>query len=418
MERDERDADRKAAGCQTKSDDAGEKLRKMTESQALTSRMSVIRHKIMVLSGKGGVGKSTVAANVALALAMEGKSVGLLDVDFHGPSIPTLLNLEGRRLGHDGQALLPVEFAQNIKVVSLGFLMQERDEAVIWRGPMKMGVIKQLLSEVLWGELDYLIMDFPPGTGDEPLSVAQLVPDCDGAIVVTTPQNLSTNDVRRSISFCRKLGVPVLGVIENMSGFVCPQCQAVLDIFKTGGGQRMASEMQVPFLGAIPLDPLIVKACDDGDPFVTHQAQTPVAQAFMRAVRPLLELEDKKNKQDAKEQDMSQKKIAIPVTSGILSSHFGHCESFALFDVDGASQSILGRSDVSAPPHEPGLLPAWLKEKGADIIIAGGMGSRAQGLFAQNGIQVVVGAPQLDPREVVERYLQGKLETSANICDH
>lgn len=407
-------------GCHEKSGNSEQKLRQITEDEMLKSRLSHIKHKIMVLSGKGGVGKSTVAANIAVALAMEGKKVGILDIDFHGPSIPTLLNLEGRQLQHDGESLIPVELSEGVKVISLGFLLKDPADAVIWRGPMKMGVIKQFLSEVKWGELDYLIMDFPPGTGDEPLSVAQLIPDSDGAIIVTTPQNLSTIDVRKSINFCRKLNVPILGVIENMSGFVCPECKTVLDIFKTGGGEKMAHEMNVAFLGRIPIDPLIVEASDSGDPFVYHYSKTRVAQAFVRAVQPLLNLE-KGNKTDqitAKEQNMQLKRIAIPVTQDVLSSHFGHCEVFALYDVDGETGKIISKAAVTPPPHEPGVLPGWLKEKGVDIIIAGGMGSRAQGLFQQNGIEVIVGAPVMDPEQVIQMYLGDTLETQGNLCDH
>ena len=409
-----------SSGCQDKSTQSQQKLREITESEALKNRMSKIKHKIMVLSGKGGVGKSTVTANVAIALAMEGKKVGILDIDFHGPSIPTLLKLGRQQLQHDGESLLPVELSGGLKVISLGFMLHDESEAVIWRGPMKMNVIKQLLTEVKWGELDYLIMDFPPGTGDEPLSVAQLLPESDGAIIVTTPQNLSTIDVRKSINFCRKVNVPVLGVIENMSGFVCPECKAVLDIFKTGGGEKMAGEMGVPFLGRIPIDPLIVEASDNGDPFVYHYSNTEVAKAFVRAVQPLMDLDSEAENEEPvmPEKDGNTQRIALPVTEGVLSSHFGHCETFVLYDVDSENKTVLSREYLTPPPHEPGLLPAWLKDKGADIIIAGGMGSRAQGLFSQNGIQVVVGAPTADPEEVILSYLGDTLETHENQCDH
>lgn len=272
---------------------SADRLKAYTESKELTDRMSKIKHKIMVLSGKGGVGKSTVATNIAVALALEGKQVGLLDSDFHGPSIPTLLNLEDQRPGSDGDAILPVTFSETLKVMSIGFLLPNRDDAVIWRGPMKMNVLKQLLTEVNWGELDYLIIDFPPGTGDEPLSIAQLLPGCDGAVIVTTPQNLSLNDVRKCINFCKQVTVPVLGVLENMSGLTCPNCGAVIDIFKTGGGEKMAREMDVAFLGSIPIDPRIVDASDNGTPFVYHYNTTEAAKAFSQAIAPILDLERK-----------------------------------------------------------------------------------------------------------------------------
>lgn len=275
-------------GCQGKNKEPDKKLKDFTEDFTLVNRMAQIDHKIMVLSGKGGVGKSTVAVNIAVALALEGKQVGILDVDFHGPSIPTLLKLNGNpvKAGEDG--IEPVDFVEGIKVMSIGFFMPEQDRAVIWRGPMKINVIKQLLAEVNWGHLDYLVIDFPPGTGDEPLSVAQLIPDADGAIIVTTPQDLSLIDVRKSIDFCKQLKLPVLGVIENMSGLVCPHCENVVDIFKRGGGEKMAGEMGVPFLGRIPIEPLIVEASDNGKPFLYHYGKTPAAEAFAGAIKPIL----------------------------------------------------------------------------------------------------------------------------------
>jgi len=270
-----------------------EKLRTFVEDMALQDRMAKIKHKIMVLSGKGGVGKSTVAVNIAVALGLEGKKVGILDADFHGPSIPTLLHLNGKSLKAGENGIEPIDFVEGVKVISIGFFMAEQDKAVIWRGPMKISVLKQLLAEVNWGELDYLIIDFPPGTGDEPLSVAQLIPNADGAIIVTTPQDLSLIDVRKSIDFCRQLKLPVLGVIENMSGLVCPHCGQVIDVFKRGGGEKMAKEMEIPFLGSIPIEPLIVEASDNGKPFVYHYGKTPAAMAFAKAIQPILEMTGK-----------------------------------------------------------------------------------------------------------------------------
>jgi Mrp family chromosome partitioning ATPase len=200
-----------------------------------------------------------------------------------------MLGLEGTRLEVEDRCMLPVPVGE-LKVMSIGFLLRSPDEAVIWRGPMKMGVIKQFLKDVEWGDLDFLVIDSPPGTGDEPLSVCQLVGDADGAVVVTTPQQVATADVRRSIGFCRSLNLPVLGVIENMSGFVCPKCGELTDIFASGGGERLATEMGVPFLGRIPIDPAVGAACDRGQPYVHHFAGTETAKAFARAVAPILAL--------------------------------------------------------------------------------------------------------------------------------
>jgi len=254
----------------------------------LQERLGKIKHKILILSGKGGVGKSTVAANVACSLALKNFRTGLLDVDFHGPSIPTLLKLEGQAVYSGPGGLMPIDYSQHLKVMSLGFLLKNQDDAVIWRGPVKMQVMKQLLEDVLWGTLDYLVMDFPPGTGDEPLSMSQLIPDADGAIIVTTPQDLSLNDVRKSINFCHKVKIPVLGVVENMSGFTCPHCQGIVDVFKRGGGEAMANRMGVPFLGRIPMTPLIVEASDDGHPFVEKQRDAEVSRMFACMVDDLV----------------------------------------------------------------------------------------------------------------------------------
>lgn len=267
-------------------------VERLMEKMALDEQLGKIKHKVLVLSGKGGVGKSTVSANIAISLALAGKKVGLLDVDIHGPSIPRLLKLEGQTLKSDGMKAVPVQVGDNLKVVSVGFILQNADDAIIWRGPMKFGLIKQFISDVDWGNLDYLIVDSPPGTGDEPLSVIQVMGEVDGAVLVTTPQDLSTADVRKSISFCRKLNIKVLGVLENMSGFACPHCGEHTDIFKSGGGEKMAQDMGVPFLGRIPIDPKIVQASDEGTPYVYHYAKTDAAKAFSEAIGPLLDLDE------------------------------------------------------------------------------------------------------------------------------
>ena len=260
-----------------------------TEDQRLKRRMGRIHHKILVMSGKGGVGKSTVAVNLAVSLQRAGQRVGLLDVDIHGPSIPQMLRPADPRILSEDGALLPL-VCEGLLIMSVGFLLQNSDEAVIWRGPMKMTLIRQFLQDVAWGDLDYLVIDLPPGTGDEPLSVCQLAAPVSGAVIVTTPQQVSTADVRRSIRFCQKLEIPVLGVVENMSGFVCPKCGEVTNIFKTGGGERMAAEMQVPFLGRIPLDPRITLACDAGAPFVGPTAPTETTRVFQPIADAVLSL--------------------------------------------------------------------------------------------------------------------------------
>jgi len=270
--------------------DENKQKQMQSEQESIRRRIKQIKRKILILSGKGGVGKSTVAVNLAVSLALSGKRVGLLDIDIHGPSIPKILNLEGRRVLSLEDALLPIEMLEKLKVMSIGFLLRERDDAVIWRGPMKYQMIKQFLKDVQWGDLDFLIVDSPPGTGDEPLSVVQLLENADGAIIVTTPQDVALSDVRKGITFCRNLSLPVIGVLENMSGFICPKCGERTDIFKSGGGEHMAGQMNVPFLGRIPIDPQIVQACDSGRPYVQHYSSSSTAKMFNEAIRPLLEL--------------------------------------------------------------------------------------------------------------------------------
>lgn len=261
------------------------------DRQKLQARLCRIKHKIVVLSGKGGVGKSTVAVNLATALMLEGYRVGLVDVDIHGPSIPTMLGLESEPVNTSDDGLIPVEIGE-MKVISIGFMLRNRDDAVIWRGPMKMGVIKQFLKDVVWGDLDYLIIDSPPGTGDEPLSICQLIESLDGAVIVTTPQKVAAVDVRKSITFCRKLDVPVLGVIENMSGFACPKCGEITHILSSGGGLQIANDMKVPFLGSIPIDPAVASACDDGRIFVHQYAASPTADIMRRIVGKIMHPEN------------------------------------------------------------------------------------------------------------------------------
>jgi len=242
-----------------------------------------IQRKIIVMSGKGGVGKSTVSVNLALALSLTGRRVGLLDVDLHGPSVPHMLHLQNEKLCTEGERLLPAQIG-NLKVMSIGFLLETPDSAVIWRGPAKAGVIRQFINEVAWGELDDLVIDCPPGTGDEVLSVCQELKNVTGAVIVTTPQQVAAVDVSKSLNFCNQIGLPVLGIVENMSGFVCPHCHQTTEIFSAGAGVRLAGQYQVPLLGRIPVDPTICQSGDDGKPFAFYQTGGPTADAFAAIV--------------------------------------------------------------------------------------------------------------------------------------
>jgi len=268
--------------------------KKKYDDSKVTDSLSKIKHKIVVLSGKGGVGKSTVSANLALSLAEKGYEVGLLDSDIHGPSIPKMLGLEDRKPGSSEAGIAPILAIPKLKVMSMGFLIPDKDAPVIWRGPLKMGAIKQLLGDVDWGNLDYLIIDLPPGTGDEPLSIAQLIPDADGTVIVTTPQDVALVSVRKSINFVKKMNIPVTGIIENMSGFKCPYCGKNIDLFKTGGGLKASKDFNIPFLGKIPIDPQIVETGDSGKTFMTKNENPDTAKSFKEIVENIEEIINKK----------------------------------------------------------------------------------------------------------------------------
>jgi ATP-binding protein involved in chromosome partitioning len=379
--------------------------------------MENVAHKFLVLSGKGGVGKSTIAVNLAVWLSMQDKTVGLLDIDIHGPNVPKLLNLQSSSVQADGDKIKPVLYSDTLKIMSIGSLLPDESNALIWRGPMKHKAIKQFVTDVSWGNLDYLVVDCPPGTGDEPLSIVQLLGKADGAVVVTTPQQLSVIDVKKCITFCRQLNLPVLGIIENMSGFVCPHCNSKFDIFRKDGGRQIARDSNVPFLGSIPLDPEMVLACDSGRPFITFNNHNPTVRALNNAFEPLLGV-DRKNQIDINKEAQNKMRIAIPVTDGKLSAHFGHCQQFAIIDVDTNTRDIKSQELAKPPAHEPGALPRWLAGLQVEIIIAGGMGRRAQQLFEQSGIDVIVGAADDNPQELAKQYLAGQLQTGQNICDH
>ncbi|MGD9032265.1 MAG: iron-sulfur cluster carrier protein MrpORP [Desulfobacteraceae bacterium] len=385
-------------------------------------RLKHIKNKILVMSGKGGVGKSSVAAYLAVALAKRGYTVGLMDVDLHGPSIPRLLGLKGsiQPSLHPGKAL-PINFLPNMQVMSIEVLLGEnKDAATIWRGPLKIGVIRQFISDIDWSDLEYLVIDSPPGTGDEPLTVAQTIPDAK-ALVITTPQEISLADVRKSISFCRQVNMQILGVVENMSGLQCPHCGKEIELFKSRGGLSVAEKEGLKLLASLPIDPEVVRQGDMGSVAMLDDEQLPFTRAFNKMVDQIVKLSHTepqvlvKEKED-KEVVMEKIKFAVPVSGGKLCSHFGHCDQFALIETEDGR--IRDKSMHTPPPHEPGVLPRWLHEMGANIIIAGGMGSRAQDLFNQNGIKVITGAPMDSPESLVNQYLADILVTGENVCDH
>ena len=259
---------------------AGTNAKLALQDQLITMTLERIRYKLFVMSGKGGVGKSSVSVNIAAALAARGFKVGLMDVDIHGPSVPRLLGLTGQLETDRGSLIKPKQYNENLHVVSMESLLLDPDQAVLWRGPMKTSAIRQFISDVQWGELDFLVVDSPPGTGDEPMTVLKLIPEA-LAIVVTTPQEVSLADVRKAINFLQYAQANILGVVENMSGLACPYCGKSIDLFKKGGGRDLAQQYGLEFLGAIPLDPATVVAGDLGTPVVLLEGDSPAKTALL-----------------------------------------------------------------------------------------------------------------------------------------
>ncbi len=392
----------------------------------IKERLKRIKNKILVMSGKGGVGKSSVAAYLSVALAKRGYRVGLMDVDLHGPSIPRLLGLKGS-IGpatREGKARA-VQYIPNMEVISIEPLMGDnKDAATIWRGPLKIGVIRQFISDIEWDDLDYMIIDSPPGTGDEPLTVAQTIPDAK-ALIVTTPQEISLADVRKSINFCRQVHMQILGLVENMSGLICPHCGKTIDIFKTKGGMLMAKKEGLRLLGTLPLEPQVVSNGDVGDMSLLENPDLPITREFNKIVDAVIKFSDTQlpmapkppiDVPARKKSSSDTKMIVVPVSGGKLAAHFGHCEHFAFMEIrDG---KIIGTEMRTPPPHEPGVIPKWLHDQGADVVIVGGMGEKAQDLLREKGVEVIIGAPMDSPESLANQYLAKTLVAGANICDH
>jgi Mrp family chromosome partitioning ATPase len=269
----------------------GEHLSFAEKKKLADKTLAGVKNRIMVMSGKGGVGKSTIAVNLAAALSMRGYAAGILDADIHGPNVPKMLGIEDATLDGGPDGITPAEAdlgGHMLKVVSLAFMLQ-KDSPVIWRSPLKVAAIQQFLYGVRWGRLDYLILDLPPGTGDEPLSIAQMIGEVTGAVIATTPQDVALLDSRRAVEFAKKLNIPVLGVVENMSGLTCPHCKKRISLFGGGGGEQAAKELGVPFLGRLPIDPQIVEDSDSGRPFVSAHKNSEAAKAFKEIVDRIVE---------------------------------------------------------------------------------------------------------------------------------
>ena len=262
-------------------------IEKIAQKKRVREKMARVKHKIMIMSGKGGVGKSTITANLAAALAKRGYRVGILDSDIHGPSIPKILGIQGKHPQKAETGITPVTTKHGVKVISMDLFLYSSEDPLIWRGPLKMKAIRQLLSDVDWGELDYLLVDLPPGTGDEPINIAQLMPEMDGALIITAPSDLSQHVVRKAVTMAQRMRIPIIGIIENMSGFVCPHCGEKHSLLGSGGGEQISKEMNIRLLGKIPIDPKIAENTDQGTPFALSNPESEAAKIFNEIVEKI-----------------------------------------------------------------------------------------------------------------------------------
>lgn len=278
--------------CSAKKQMENESSEQFAARQEIKKTLCQIKNKVLIMSGKGGVGKSSVAVNIAMELALQGKSVGLLDIDLHGPSVPTMFGLQKKNVTIENNKIIPLTFG-GLKIMSVGFFLPDSDDAIIWRGPVKHGMIQQFFKDVDWGVLDYMILDSPPGTGDELLSLLNTVEELTGAVLVTTPQEVAAADVRKSVNFCEKANVKVLGIVENMSGYACPHCGQVTTIFKAGAGEQIAQKYGIKLLGKIPIDPAIGESGDAGIPFVYAANHSASAKELQSITKQLMEICEK-----------------------------------------------------------------------------------------------------------------------------
>ena len=366
-----------------------------------------IKNKIMVMSGKGGVGKSTVAVCLAIDLSGRGYKTGILDVDIHGPSVPRMLGISGFLDVSPSQLLIPKTITINLSAVSIEYLLADKDQAVIWRGPLKHSAIAQFIGQVAWGELDYLIIDSPPGTGDEPLSVAQLIPDAKG-IIVTQPQEISLADVRKCITFCRQIEMEPIGIIENMSGIICPHCGKKFYIFKSGGGERTASATGIPFLGTLSFDPAVVEATDEGRLLIyMSDEKRPYNQDFKKITDNVIKrIEETKVEPVSLEEIRKSKwiKIAVPLSKEKVA---------ALYDADRIVIYEVVDGDIrylNTVKQEGHIMPSDIKNFQVNLIIVKDIKDKARYVLNRDRIGVVSNVPDLPPEKLIKEFLAGGLK--------
>ncbi len=380
--------------------------------QVETHPLNEIHRTIAVLSGKGGVGKSLVTALLATYLARTGKyRVGILDADVTGPSIPTLFGAEDFKPRGTDQGLFPVRTHSDIQLMSINLLLEDPAAPVIWRGPILANTVKQFWSDVIWGDLDFLLLDMPPGTGDIPLTVFQSLP-LDGIIIVTSPQDLVSLIVQKAIHMAQMMQIPILGLVENMSHVICPHCGEQFSVFGESKTAQVAADAGIPYLGSLPIDPDLARLSDEGAIERIHKEYLTECIAALEKV-PARGLSFHKPAAESKAEPLVLDKVAIAANDGQVAEHFGHCAEFVLFDLQ--ADGSIRKEVVANPGHKPGFLPNFLHEKGVKTMIAGGIGSAAIEIFEEKGIKVYTGASgSVD--DVFTCYKEGRLESSGTAC--
>ena len=374
------------------------------------NQFSSIKHVIGVMSGKGGVGKSSVTSMLAVHMQRLGYKVGILDADITGPSIPKAFGIKQRANNDEALGILPVESMNGMKVMSINVLLDNEDDPVIWRGPVIAGVVKQFWTDVYWGDLDYLFVDMPPGTGDVTLTVFQSIP-LDGVVVVTSPQGLVSLIVKKAYNMAEKMNIPVIGLVENMSYVKCPDCSKEINIYGNSKIEEFAKELNVPVLGKMPLDADIARLCDEG------KIEDMVCNYLEKAAKIIesLKIDNVSENEETQKGDSHTMKVAVATQNNMVAGHFGKCEEYTIFDIENGK--VINKQTLDTKENGHSKLPPYLKEHGVNVVICGGMGQGAYDALVSRDMKVFVG-PQGNIDEVVEKLIQGKLETKEAGCSH
>ena len=385
---------------------------------------NTIRRVIAVVSGKGGVGKSMVTSLLATAMQHSGSKVGVLDADITGPSIPKLFGVQDQRPVPTEAGLLPVVSKQGMQVMSINVLLDDAESPVVWRGPILANTVKQFWTDVIWGDLDFMFLDMPPGTGDVPLTVFQSIP-LDGIVIVTSPQDLVSMIVKKAVNMAKKMDIPIIGIVENMSHVICPDCGEMIKIFGDSVTEALALEWGIPFLGSLPIDPRLTELSDKGQiesAAIDYLDQAIIAMKKIPAkgepetdtIAPAEETAPASAQGST--QEVTVKKIAIAAEGHYVCEHFGHCEGFNIYTTQNGA--IIAQDFLANPGHKPGLLPNLLNDQGVHVVIAGGMGAGAIDIFNEKGIDVITGARGM-VEQTIATYLDGKLLSTGSVChDH